>query len=121
MNTIDTDRLGVIQQDPNAYDDGILRIEHDSFLVTFNGQVLFLPPKEFLILSGLSRNMGQMVKSKMLWRYAWRQDAPFSSRTLRVHICTLRRKIKPMGLNIRHVASVGYCLFWHRQQFRPGS
>jgi DNA-binding response OmpR family regulator len=118
---MDVNQPGIIHSDADVYDDGTLRIEYDSFLVTFNGRVLFLPPKEFLILSGLSRSIGHMVESNTLWRYAWGQGVPFNSRTLRVHICTLRRKIEPMGLNIRHVASVGYCLFWFHQQYKPKS
>jgi len=119
MDTMEAGGTGTSHPDPKVYDDGTLRIEHDSYLVTFNGRVLFLPPKEFLILSGLSRNIGRTVESETLWRYAWGEEAPFNSKTLRVHICTLRRKIEPMGLNIRHVAPVGYCLFWFHQQFKP--
>src|SRR5512136_2663744 len=107
METTDLNRPETNRPDPDVYDDGTLRIEHDSYLVSFNGHVLFLPPKEFLILSALSRSMGHMVESETIWRYAWGQEATFNSKTLRVHICTLRRKIEPMGLNIRHVASVG--------------
>jgi DNA-binding response OmpR family regulator len=121
MDARDINRSATSRVDANVYDDGTLRIEHDSYLVTFNGRVLFLPPKEFLILSGLSRSIGRMVESETLWRYGWGLEAEFNSKTLRVHICTLRRKIEPMGLNIRHVASIGYCLFWFHQQFKPKS
>jgi len=108
-----------IHADPDFYDDGCLRIEHNSYYVTFNGRVLFLTPKEFLILSGLSRTLGRMVASETLWRYAWDQEEIFNPGTLRVHICNLRRKIVPFGLNIRSISSLGYCLFWVRQQIQP--
>ena len=107
----------LIIADADVYDDGRLRIEHNSYHVDFEGRVLFLPPKEFLILSGLSRAIGRMVQSPMLWRYVWGEEK-FNPATLRVHICTLRRKIMPLGLNIKSVASAGYCLFWIRQQIR---
>jgi len=109
-------RSEAIQADPDVYDDGCLRIEHNSYYVTFNGRVLFLPPKEFLILSALSRAIGRMVPSEKLWRYVWREEVVFNRAALRVHICNLRRKIVPFGLNIRSMASVGYCLFWIRHQ-----
>ncbi len=112
-------RAEVIHADPDVYDDGSLRIEHNSFHVTFEGRVLFLPPKEFLILSGLSRAIGHMVPSEALWSYVWDKEEEFNSAALRVHICNLRRKIMPLGLNIRNVASLGYCLFWIRQQIQP--
>lgn len=109
----------VIQSDPDVYDDGCLRIEHNSFHVTFEGRVLFLPPKEFLILSGLSRAIGRMLPSGTLWLYVWGKGEEFNPSALRVHICNLRRKIMPLGLNIKSMASKGYCLFWIRQQIKP--
>jgi DNA-binding response OmpR family regulator len=114
-------RSEVIHADADVYDDGCLRIEHNSYYVTFNGRVLFLPPKEFLILSCLSRAIGRMVPSEMLWRYVWSEDEEFNPAALRVHICSLRRKITPLGMNIRSMASKGYCLFWIRQQILPGA
>ncbi len=105
----------------DVYDDGCLRIEHKSYYVSFNGQVLFLTPKEFLILSGLSRAIGRMTPSKSLWRYAWGEGEDFNSKTLRVHVCNLRRKIAPLGLSIRSMTSLGYCLFWVQKQIRPQS
>jgi two-component system, OmpR family, alkaline phosphatase synthesis response regulator PhoP len=108
-----------IQMKPeDVYDDGSLRIEHDAYYVSFNGQVLFLTPKEFLVLSKLSRTIGRMVPSKSLWRYAWGEKESFNSKTLRVHVCNLRRKIAPLGLNIRSMTSLGYCLFWIQKQIR---
>jgi DNA-binding response OmpR family regulator len=107
-----------IMKSHDVYDDGYLRIEHDFYYVSFNGQVLFLTPKEFLILSGLSRTIGRMAPSKSLWRYAWGEKEAFNSKTLRVHVCNLRRKIMPLGLNIRSMTSLGYCLFWIHKQIR---
>jgi two-component system OmpR family response regulator len=111
-------RSEVIPPDPDVYDDGSLRIEHNSFHVAFEGRVLFLPPKEFLILSGLSRAIGRMVRSEALWRYVWSETEEFNPAALRVHICNLRRKLMPLGLNIKSVASVGYCLFWISKQIQ---
>ena len=112
-------RADVIQADGDVYDDGCLRIEHNSYYVTFNGRVLFLPPEEFLILSGLSRSIGRTVPSETLWRYVWSRNEAFNPAALRVHICSLRRKIVPLGMNIKSMASIGYCLFWIRQQIQP--
>ena len=109
----------VIRADHDVYDDGCLRIEHNSYYVTFNGRVLFLPPKEFLILSGLSRSIGRTVPSETLWRYVWSENDAFNPAALRVHICSLRRKIVPLGMNIKSMASIGYCLFWIQQQIQP--
>jgi DNA-binding response OmpR family regulator len=109
-------RTEIIQADADFYDDGYLRIEHNSYYVTFGGQVLYLPPKEFLIFSGLSRTIGRFVPSEKLWRYVWPESEDFNPAALRVHICGLRRKIMPMGMNIKSMASIGYCLFWIERQ-----
>jgi DNA-binding response OmpR family regulator len=113
-------RFEAIHTDKDVYDDGWLRIEHNSYRVTFDGRVLFLPPKEFLILSRLSRDLGRMVDFKTLWQYGWGTEETFNWRSLRVHVCNLRRRIMPLGLNIKSIASSGYCLFWIRQQIMPG-
>ena len=107
----------LIVADTDVYDDGNLRIEHNSYHVTFEGRVLFLPPKEFLILYACPGVIGHMVQSRTLWRYVWDEEE-FNRATRRVHICTLRRKIVPLGLNIKSVASSGYCLFRIHQQVR---
>jgi DNA-binding response OmpR family regulator len=106
------------QSELDVYDDGKLRIEHNSYYVTFGGQILSLPPKEFLLLSGLSRNIGRMTPSEALWGYAWKGNKAFNAKTLRVHICSLRSKITPLGLNIRSIAALGYCLYWIHQQIK---
>jgi DNA-binding response OmpR family regulator len=119
LNATNHTRSEVIHPDADVYDDGCLRIEHNSYYVTFNGRVLFLPPKEFLILSGLSRAIGRTVPSETLWRYVWKEDEEFNPAALRVHICSLRRKIVPLGMNIKSMATRGYFLFWIRQQIQP--
>jgi DNA-binding response OmpR family regulator len=47
----------------DVYDDGHLRIEHDSYYVSMQGTPVCLSRKEFLILSGLARRFGRIVPS----------------------------------------------------------
>ena len=94
----------------DIYDDGFLRIEHKSYYVSCGGIVLFLPRKEFLILSRLARSFDRTVPSQALWEYTWGSGTPFSAGTLRVYISHLRRKLRPHGLIIKSLISVGYCL-----------
>ncbi len=99
-----------MQPDPDVYDDGFLRIEHNSFYVVCHGMPLVLPRKEFLILSRLARNVGRIVPMQALWLYAWGDSEPFNAITLRVYVCHLRKKLLPFGLNIKTLISVGYYL-----------
>ena len=102
--------LGHIPAEDDVYDDGYLRIEHKSYYVSCGGTVLFLPRKEFLILSRLARGINRIVSSEALWEHVWGRSAPYSAGTLRVYISHLRRKLQPHGLAIKSLISVGYCL-----------
>jgi DNA-binding response OmpR family regulator len=94
----------------DIYDDGFLRIEHGSYYVSCGGTVLYLPRKEFLLLSRLARSIDRIVRSEALWEHAWGDRVEFRAGTLRVYISHLRRKLQPFGLNIKTLISVGYCL-----------
>ena len=99
---------------PDVYDDGYLRIEHNSYYVSCNGTSLFLPRKEFLILSRLARNVDRVVPMQLLWDYVWGKGEPFNAVTLRVYVYNLRKRLLPFGLNIKTLISVGYCLCLHQ-------
>ncbi|HXG94166.1 MAG TPA: helix-turn-helix domain-containing protein [Blastocatellia bacterium] len=97
-------------RESSVYDDGVLRVEHDNYYVTCGGQRILLSRKEFLILSRLARTAGGFVRSEELWRYAWGQDAPFNSASLRVHIHRLRHAFARHGFRVENMAGVGYRL-----------
>jgi DNA-binding response OmpR family regulator len=96
--------------EPGVYDDGFLRIEHNSYYVSCHGTSLYLPRKEFLILSRLARSVDRIVPTQVLWVYAWGAHEPCNPATLRVYIYHLRQKLQPFGIRIKSLISVGYCL-----------
>lgn len=103
--------LKVLGAENAVYDDGYLRVEHDSFYVACAGRPLYnLTRKEFLILSRLVRAMGRPVTKQEIWGFAWRGDSEFNRDTLRVHVASLRRKLSPFGMDIVAVVHVGYRL-----------
>jgi len=106
---------GIIGQD--VYDDGYLRIEHDSYYASCNGTSLHLPRKEFLILSRLARNIDRIVPTQALWEYAWGGHDPCNAAMLRVYVYHLRKKLLPFGLNVKTLISVGYCLCVRQNDF----
>jgi two-component system, OmpR family, response regulator len=99
----------------DVYDDGYLRVEHNTYSVLLEGSPLFLSRKEFLILSGLARRFGRILPSDTLWQQVWPTGEPFNSVALRVHVSNLRRKLSPYGLSIKSMVSVGYCLLRPKQ------
>ena len=100
--------VDVTHQGEDVYDDGRLRVEHNCYYVAFEGYALRLPRSEFLILSKLVRKIERVVPSEALWHYVWGDQKPFNSVTLRVHVCNLRKKVLPFGLNVKSMVSVGY-------------
>src|ERR1043166_2110292 len=78
-----------------VYDDGILRIEHDNYYVACRGQRVFMPLKNFLLLSRLAKNPGRLVTVHELWHDVWGNNESLNRDTLRVHIYRLRQKLAP--------------------------
>jgi DNA-binding response OmpR family regulator len=99
---------------PDVFDDGCLRVEYDKYYVACAGRPLYnLTIKEFLVLSWLAREIGRIVSQQALWASGWGEDAEFddhASKVLKVHISTLRNKLKPFGLHIISKPSLGYVL-----------
>ncbi len=98
------------QSDDSVYDDGSLRIEHNSYYIACNGRIITLARKEFLIISRLARSSDRIVTSEEIWRYAWGDGAAFNAQSLRVHIHRLRHRLAPFRVKIDSMINVGYRL-----------
>jgi DNA-binding response OmpR family regulator len=93
-----------------AYDDGRLRVEHDNYYVSYDGQVVKFPRTEFLLLSRLAMNAGRVVEATKLWRHAWGNSKPYNGESLHVHVYRLRIKLAPYNVRIETMVNVGYSL-----------
>ena len=96
--------------DEDVYDDGYLRVEHESYYVSCDRQPIYLPRVEFLLLSRLSRSINRVVKSEDLWRAAWADTKPLNCGSLHVYMHRLRNKLSPHKVQIDTVVNVGYRL-----------
>jgi DNA-binding response OmpR family regulator len=96
--------------EPDVYDDGYLRVEHNGYYVACDRQTVRLPRTEFLILSRLARSAERIVSAEEIWEYAWRTEKPLNSDSLHVYIYRLRLHILPYGLRIENLVNVGYRL-----------
>jgi two-component system, OmpR family, response regulator RegX3 len=79
--------------------------------VRLDGRDLKLPPKEIALLARLMRNAGTAVTREELMLDVWGEQAPTGSRTLDVHIGTLRSHLgdDPAAPRIIHtVRGVGF-------------
>ena len=76
--------------------------------VTVDGQVVALTLKEFELLEKLMRNQGIVLTRDQLLTEIWGYDFDGETRTVDVHIRTLRQKLGEKGEIIQTVRGVGY-------------
>jgi two-component system copper resistance phosphate regulon response regulator CusR len=94
----------------DVYDDGLLRVEHKNYYVSFAGQPIKLARTEFLIFSRLARTPDRIVTAEELWEYAWGPGKKLNTESLHVYIYRLRHKLLPYELRIDTMVNVGYRL-----------
>ena len=76
--------------------------------VTVDGQVVALTLKEFELLEKLMRNQGIVLTRDQLLAEIWGYDFDGETRTVDVHVRTLRQKLGSVGEQIQTVRGVGY-------------
>lgn len=76
--------------------------------VTVNGEEVELTLKEFEVLRLLLKNRGAVITRDVLLEQIWGYDYSGETRTVDVHIRTLRRKLGEGGSIIKTVRGVGY-------------
>jgi two-component system alkaline phosphatase synthesis response regulator PhoP len=89
---------------------GDLTLDPASHLVRANGQRLHLTLKEYELLRTFLRHPGRVFTRDALLQRVWGMDYVGESRTVDVHIGTLRAKLKPSGVRLETVRGVGYRL-----------
>ena len=87
---------------------GDLRIDENQHTVFINNQQLFLTVKEFDLLVLLIKNRGNVLTREKLLEHIWDISADIESRTVDVHIRTLRQKLGDAGNAIETIRGVGY-------------
>lgn len=76
--------------------------------VTVNGENITLTYKEYKLLYMLLSNIGTVLTREKITDYVWDTDFAGESRTLDVHIRSLRQKLGSAGEYIETVRNVGY-------------
>lgn len=85
-----------------------LILNHDSRRVTVAGEDIPLTFKEYELLHILLVNQGTVLTRDRLMSEVWGTDFEGETRTVDVHIGTLRQKLKSAGEYIETVRNVGY-------------
>ena len=87
---------------------GKIVIETEKRKVTVDNKIVALTYKEFELLRVLVENKGKVLSREKLMRLVWETDVEFETRTVDVHIRTLRQKLGDCGEYIETVRNVGY-------------
>lgn len=93
---------------PKDFRHGSLYISPEKHLVQVNGSDVTLTLKEFELLRILLEHRGRVLSRTQLQDQVWGYEFDGESRTVDVHIRTLRQKLGPCGELIETVRGVGY-------------
>ncbi len=87
--------------------DGLV-VNADEYTVTADGKRILLTYKEFELLRMFLSHPGMAYTREQLFTQVWKLDYMGDSRTLDMHIRTLRQKLGDYGKKIETVRNVGY-------------
>lgn len=85
-------------------------LDTEKHLVTVDGKQVELTYKEFQLLTLFLKNAGIVMNRDAIMVKIWGTDYEGESRTLDMHIKTLRQKIGSSGNRIKTIRNVGYVL-----------
>lgn len=89
---------------------GDIIIDDSKHTVTVDGELCELTYKEYELLKLLMNNIGIVLKRDVIMERIWGIDFEGESRTLDMHIKTLRKKLGSGGQFIKTVRNVGYVI-----------
>ena len=89
---------------------GEISIDNEKHRVSVQGQPCELTYKEFELLKLMLQNVGIVLSRDVIMERVWGVDFEGESRTLDMHIKTLRQKLGESGKRIKTVRNVGYRL-----------
>lgn len=87
-----------------------LVIDHERHVVTVNNEPVDLTYKEYELLRLLMGSQGIVMTREVIMRSVWDTDFEGETRTVDMHIKTLRHKLGDYGCRIKTVRNVGYVI-----------
>ena len=104
-----------LQADNDLEFDGIV-LNDAKHQVVIDGKVCELTYKEFELLKMLMQNSGIVLQRNRILDRVWGIDYEGESRTLDMHIKTLRKKLGEKGALIQTVRNVGYTINYRKEK-----
>lgn len=87
-----------------------LTINNEKHEVSVNGNLIELTYKEYELLSLFILNKGIVLNRDTIMEQVWGTDYEGESRTIDMHVKTLRQKLGDYGTRIKTVRNVGYVI-----------
>lgn len=87
-----------------------LVIDHERHVVTVNNEPVDFTYKEYELLRLLMGSQGIVMTREVIMRSVWDTDFEGETRTVDMHIKTLRHKLGDYGSRIKTVRNVGYVI-----------
>lgn len=97
-------------EDEKSYSVGGLLLDIEKHSVSVNGEQVELTYKEYELLRMLVQNTGIVTSRDSIMERVWGTDFEGESRTLDMHIKTLRQKLGEAGSLIKTIRNVGYII-----------
>ncbi len=101
-------RSGTYKPDDNIIEYNGIKLNNSGRLVSVDGKNISLTYKEFELLYSLLKERGNAVRRETLLNKIWGYEYEGETRTLDVHIGSLRHKMGDKGKMIETVRNVGY-------------
>ena len=103
-------RSGAGEEKERLLKAGVIVLDRERHTVTVDGRPVELTYKEYELLKLLLTNVGIVTTREVILDRIWGTDFEGESRTLDMHIKTLRQKLGEAGGMIKTVRNVGYLL-----------
>ena len=103
-------RRSMNMEDEKFLSAGDIFLDGEKHMVYVKGEPVDLTFKEYELLKLLIQNQGIVMSRDVIMERIWGIDFEGESRTLDVHIKTLRQKLKNAGTLIKTVRNVGYMI-----------
>ncbi len=95
---------------------GKIQLDNERHAVVADGEEVDLTYKEYELLRYLMINRNIVLSRESIMRVVWGTDFEGESRTVDVHIRTLRHKLGDPGKQIKTVRNVGYVMESNKEQ-----
>ena len=106
-------RRSAPRENPGVLRVGRLSVDREQHIVSLDGERIRLTLKEYELLRLFMENTGRVFSRDQLLSSIWDADFAGETRTVDVHIGTLRTKLGPCGEYIETVRGVGYRMEAH--------